>query len=91
MGTVAPSSTDCGIVYESISGPNRRIVLRPNPLSMGVPVNPNSAAFGNAFDIRAPSVPYCVRCASSTITTTRSDAFSTSSRPEGASSASSNF
>ena len=46
MGTVAPSATDCGIVYESISAPKRRMVLRWNPLSMGVPVKPTRAAPG---------------------------------------------
>ena len=67
------------------------MVLRLNPLSMGVPVNPSRTAFGSAVDIRAPRMPYCVRWASSTMTITSSDAFSTSRSPFGTVSACSNF
>ena len=39
-GTVAPSSTDCGIVYESMRPPKTRTVDRSGLFSMGVPVKP---------------------------------------------------
>ena len=72
MGTVAPSSTDCGMVYESISLPNTPSVVRLKSLSMGVPVKPTNVACGMAARIFAARRPYWVRCASSTITTTLS-------------------
>ena len=53
------------------------------PLSIGVPVNPISVAFGSALDMRAPRMPYWVRWASSTMTMTFSEGFRTSSSPSG--------
>ena len=72
-------------------GPKRPIVLRLKLFSIGVPVKPINAARGSALDIRPPRTPYCVRCASSTITSTFSDGLSASSSPSGVVSASSNF
>ena len=54
-------------------------------------MNPISAARGRACERSAPSVPYCVRCASSTMTTTSSEASSTAVARSPAGSASSNF
>ena len=74
-----------------MSEPKWPMVLRPNPLSMGVPVKPTSTALGSAWAILAPSSPYWVRWASSTMMMTLSEAFRTSSDPPGVSRASSNF
>ena len=41
-----------------MSGPKRFMVLRPKPLSMGVPVKPIITALGSARDISPPSTPY---------------------------------
>ena len=67
------------------------MVLCLKLFSMGVPVKPISAARGSALDMRPPRMPYCVRCASSTMMSTFSDGLSTSSSPLGVVSASSNF
>ena len=91
MGTVAPSSTDCGMVYESISSPKTPSVVRLKSLSMGVPVKPTNVACGMAARIFAARRPYWVRCASSTITTTLSASLRWPSGPAGAFSTSSNF
>ena len=58
---------------------------------MGVPVKPTKVACGMAARIFAARRPYCVRCASSTITTTLSASLRWPSRPAGAFSTTSNF
>ena len=54
-------------------------------------MKPTSTALGSAWAILAPSSPYWVRWASSTMMMTLSEAFRTSSDPPGVSRASSNF
>ena len=66
-------------------------MLRRKLLSISVPVKPISVAFGSAFDMRAPSGPYCERWASSTMTIMFSHGLSTSSSLSGTLKASANF
>ena len=78
-------------MYESISSPNVPSVVRRKPWSIGVPVKPMNVALGSAARIFAARRPYCVRCASSIITTTLSAALRCDASPMRPLSASSNF